>query len=733
MTVIATPPAAAAKKQLLIGLPGFGEDMDMRAIARLLDRRKTIILQTMLAVIVFALLLAFILPPQFKASAIVMLDIRRTQVTNMEQVISGLAPDAAVVRSEMDILRSRAMIGRVVDKLGLINNPDYNTRLQTGLLSWLDFGTVNLTQQQQAMRDRTGVIDEVMENLEVYNDGRSYGMQITFVAGDPTEAAKVANAFADAYLVDQLEAKFEATERANGWLRERLDRLKKQVEIDERAVADFRKTNNLTEVSGTTITATQLGEINSQLIAARAERSQAEARLSGARQMVQASGRVDSAGAVLASELIMKLREQESEVQREMADLNQRYGQRHPRMISKGQELRDLRAKIGEEVQKVVQSLANEVQVARAKENSLQGEVDRLEGKTNADSQTEVTLRQLSREADASKGLYESFLNRFKQTSEQSDMQQADARIIARAEPPLQPHFPSPLIFLLVGIFGGLALGFLVAYLIEYFDRGFRGAIQVEQATGHPAIGLIPSLKGTTDKTPEDYVLEKPLSSYSEALRSVRTAIHFSNVDQPPKLIMVTSALPNEGKTTICMSMCRSLALAGNKVLLIEADLRRPRLRKALGAPNTIGDIAQLVAGEKQLNQVIQVDKPSGMHYIVSHGGTPSPQDLLGSQQMEKLLKGFAATYDLVVVDTPPILAVSDAALVGRVTDTAIFVSRWAETPRDVAVHAIKQLEAFNVRIAGVVLSQVDLDSHAKYGYGDQGYYYGRYREYYSN
>ncbi|MBI1273563.1 MAG: polysaccharide biosynthesis tyrosine autokinase [Alphaproteobacteria bacterium] len=734
---VTTPPATAAnapaKASASMGLPGFGEELDFRAITRLINRRKAAILQTTLAVIVFAMLMAFILPPRFEAEAIVMLDIRHTQVVDMQQVMSGLAPDAAVVRSEMDILQSRAMIGRVVDKLSLTSDPDYNKSLGTGLLSWLDFSSTNLSDEERTIRERTGVIDKVSEHLELENDGRSYGIHIRFTADDPAKAARIANAFADAYLVDQLEAKYEATERANSWLSERLDKLKRQVEIDERAVAEFRRAHNLTDVSGSTLTTQQLGQINSQLIAARAERSQAEARLRAAQSMVQSTGRVDSSAAVLSSELISKLREQESQVEREMADLGQRYGGRHPKIISKTIELRDLRAKINQEVQKVVQSLANEVEVARAKEGSLKAEVDRLEGRAEGDSQTSVTLHQLEREADASKSLYESFLNRFKQTSEQANLQQADARIIARGEPPLDPFFPDPFVFLIISIFGGLGLGLVLAYLIEYFDRGFRGASQIEQMTGHATIGIIPSLRGTTDKAPEDYIIEKPLSSYSEALRSVRTAIHFSNVDQPPKIVMVTSALPNEGKTTVSMSMCRSLALAGNKVLLIEGDLRRPRLRKAMGAPTTIGDIAQLVAGDKKLDQVVQVDKPTGLHYIVSHGGTPSPQDLLGSQHMAKLLKSFAETYDLVVVDMPPILAVSDAALVGRITDTCVFVVRWAETPRDVVCHAIKQLTSFNVRLAGVVLSQVDLEEHAKYGYGDQGYYYGRYREYYSN
>ncbi|MEJ0062056.1 MAG: GNVR domain-containing protein [Alphaproteobacteria bacterium] len=162
------------------------------------------------------------------------------------------------------------------------------------------------------------------------------------------------------------------------------------------------------------------------------------------------------------------------------------------------------------------------------------------------------------READANKALYESFLNRFKQINEQQNMQETDSRIVARAEPPLEASFPNKLIFLIAGIFGGFALGIMAAFLIEYFDRGFRGMPQIEEALGLTALGMVPSLKNVTDKTPEDYILEKPLSSFSESLRTIRTGIHFSNVDQPPKIVMLTSALPSEGKTTVAVSLARS-------------------------------------------------------------------------------------------------------------------------------------------------------------------------------
>ncbi len=713
------------------------EGFEFAALVRLFNRRKHVIAGIMIAFTVFMIFLAFTLPPRYYAEATVMLVTRKSTVTNVEQVLSGLTADTGTIRSEMEIINSRTMIGRVVDKLDLMNDPNYNHSLNASAFNpatWLQ-----AAKPQPAKPDknsdaaRIAVIDEVSSRLAVSNDGRSYAIKIGFKGNTPQQAALIANSFADLYLVDQLETKFEATERANKWLSERLAGLREQVQASENAVAEYKKKNNLTEFSGSTITTQQASQVNTQLIEARALRAQAEARLRGAQGMAKSRGSVEASGDVLSSQLIQRLREQESEVRRALAEMTNRYGERHPLIINKKEEMRTLQGKISEEVSKIVSGLENEVDIARAKEKSLEAELSRLQDQAGKGSEAEVTLKQLQREADANRTLYETFLGRFKQVNEQQNMQEADSRIIARAELPLQTSFPNKLVFLLIGILGGLGIGVTAAFMIEYFDRGFRGMPQIEETLNLTALGMVPALKGVTEKTPEDYILEKPLSSFSESLRTIRTGIHFSNVDQPPKIVMFTSALPSEGKSTVSMALARSLALTGNKIIVVEGDLRRPRLRKALGGDPKKGDISHLLSGQRTFGEVVQRDKASGLDYLPAGSKVPNPQDLLGSQQMEKLLRFCAEHYDLVIVDTPPVLAVSDAAMIARIADTAVFVTRWGATPRDVAGQAVKLLRNYTDRIAGAILTQVDLEAHVKYGYGDIGYYYGHYREYYHN
>jgi len=703
--------------------------MDLREATQLLGRRLRLILSVTFSGILLALLIALMLTPQYRAETIVMLDPRQTKVVELGNVGSGLPVENGALRSEMDIISSRSIIDRVIDKLQLTNDAELNSK---GLLTTLNplnwFGKPS---KEETLRIRTKTAENIRKRLHVSNDGRSFSINIAFDSKEPEKAALIVNTFADEYLVDQLETKYEATARANKWLDERLGALKQKVQEAEKAVEQFREKTKLIDVGGSTVAARQLTEINTQLTTARGETSRAEARLRSLQGALKSKEGVMGTADVLASPLIQNLRQQEAAVRSREAELASRYGELHPKIINTRAERRELLSKINEEVQKIVSSIENEVAVARAKERQMESDLSKLEARANVEMKDTVTLHQLQREADANRTLYESFLNRFKQTSEQKDLQTPDARIIARADPPVEPDFPVKWLFMLVGGIMGAALGVLMAYLIEYFDRGFRSVSQLEETSGLAVIGLVPSLAKISARSVEDYVIDKPHSAYSEALRTVRTAVHFSNVDKPPKTVMVTSSMPKEGKTSFCLSMGRALAKGGNKILVIDADLRRPRIAEVLGLPKKGGGLAALLAGDKTLEEVIQHDPiVKRLDLIPAIGKTPNAQDLLGSQQMKKILAELAPKYDLVIVDTAPIMAVADAAMVARAVDTTIFLVRWAMTPRDTAAQALKQLKGFGCKMAGIVMTQVDTTEHAKYG---EGYYHQNYAEYYTN
>ncbi|MDD3182634.1 MAG: polysaccharide biosynthesis tyrosine autokinase [Alphaproteobacteria bacterium] len=713
----------------------FFKKMDLREPSRILRRRIQIVLRMVALCAALGLIVSFVLTPQYRGEVVLLLDQRQAKILDIGRSIAAIPGDNSALRSEIDIITSRAVINRVINKLDLEHDPEFNSQVRAWK-KWLNPSNWVTRQKKadkeaEAEREQTATAKAVQKKLSVSNDGRSLSLHLVFESSSAQKAALIANTIAEEYLVDQLEAKYEVTARANKWLSERLGNLRQQVEATERAVEDFRQKAKLIQIDGGTVATRQVQEINTQLITARAATSQAEARLRSAQSMVRNGGGIEGSADVLSAPLIQRLREQEAEVRRKEAELASRYGERHPNMINARAERMDIQRKIGEEVQKILRSLAGEVEIARAKENQLQSDLSRLEAKAGNELKDTVQLRQLQREADANRTLYENFLGRFKQTTEQQELQLPDTRIIARADIPTDPTFPKKWLFLIVsGIIGGL-LGVIMAYLIEYFDRGYRTAPQLEEGTGLAVIGQVPSLRTISDRPPEDYVVDKPLSAYSESLRTVRTAIHFSNVDHPPKTVMVTSSGPGEGKTTFCLSMARSLAAGGNKILLIDADLRRPRLARLLEIAADGKDLSALLTGSSTMEDVLRHDPlVSKLDVIPAFGRAPNAQDLLGSKQMKKIIDEVSSKYDLVIVDTPPILAVSDAAMVGRVVDTSLFIVKWATTSRDTVVQALKQLKSLDCRIAGSVLNQVNLNEMASYG---DGYYNHQYHEYYSD
>jgi succinoglycan biosynthesis transport protein ExoP len=704
---------------------------DLREVWLFVQRNALLMGVIMLGMLIFALVLALILPPHYAGKAIVMLDPRQNNATNIEAVMSAMPADNAAIRSEIDVIQSRAVANRVIDEMNLLKDSKFNPSASvSGWFGRLFSGSSEKAKAKREDRERIDVFHKLQGALNVQNDGRSYSITITYRDRSPERAATIANSFADQYLVDQLEVKYEASQRATAWLAKRMESLRDEVRAAEKAVEDFKTANNLVNVGDETITQKQLATINSQMLQARAERSQAEARLTSVKNL--SPEQLATSSIVLSSPLIQKLREQEAEVRRKEADLALRYGDRHPKMIDVRNELQGIKDKIGEEILKTTASLQNDLDIAENKTLTLEKEMGNIEAETGAGNQSMVTLRQLQREAAATRSLYEGFLNRSKQITEQQDMQVADARIIARADVPVKAYFPNLGVFLALGLVLGAVTGFVTALILEYLDRGIRALSFIEKNYGIPALGLVPIAETAEGQLPTDYILEKPLSAYAEALRSIRTAIHFSNVDNPPKVMVVTSSLPSEGKTVFCASFARMMAKSGNRVLLIDADMRRPRLHSLLSLDKTKPDLAMVLAGDSPLSEALQRDA-SGADVIIARTKTPNPQDLLNSRQMEKLLAGVRQDYDLVIIDTPPIMAVSDAALASKLADCTVYVVRWASTPREVVAESLKQFSNYNIKLTGIVLTQVDLMQQKQYGYGDYGYYYGHYKNYYAN
>lgn len=724
------------------------EDIDLQWLVRTLIRRKwAIILPALMAALLAALIVTQV-APTYTGYAEVLIDTRQAKVTDIEEVLTDMTGDADMMESQVRVLQSRNLAYKVVDSLQLDQDAEFNSNLQeptlvSSAVGWVKSQFIGLgvlspppavSPEVALMLERSDVVDNFLKALNVDLLPKSRVIGITFHSEDSERAAQVANKIAELYVLDQLEAKYDATQRATKWLTDKIADLRKSVASSEQAVEKFRSQAGLLQSQGGTLISQQISDLNAQLITVRAARAEAEARLSQVRQLIRTAGGADAAGDVLKSPIIQQLSQQETEGRRKVAELNQEFGDRHPRMISAKAELADVQGKIQREINKVVNALENEVGVARAREIALDRGLDQLKTRLSQSNTAEVQLRALERDADASRAMLESFLARFEQTSAQLDssVNETNARIISRADVPVNPSFPPSKLIVAVALIGSALFAALIVLGIEQMDRGYRSGEQVEKGTGLRSLGLVPMVRGGSGKNPAAHLLRHPSSMFGESIRSLYTSILLSPGEAPPKKLMVTSSQPKEGKTTIAICLGRMRALSGHSTVIIEADLRRPSIHRALGIPRRPG-LTDLILGDVQLSDVLVKDADSGAYIIPAGKLAPDPTEILTSPRMKELLNQLSREFELVVVDSPPIVAVADARLLAPQVDSAVLVVRWAKTGREVVSLAAKQLQEAGGRIAGAVLSMVDSKKHARYGFADSAYYYGPVKRYYTS
>jgi polysaccharide biosynthesis transport protein len=659
----------------------------------------------------------------------------------MQAVVGGMQQgDVAAIRSQLDVISSPELLQRVVTKLGLLGNPDFNPDIDTRkhLRDYLPPGLRNLlfpspdsaelTQSEQQQRSVEEAVRRIRAHLGVFNDqGRSYTIQLAFTSRDPRLAAKIVNTIAQEYLTAQLEEKFQKTEQVNAWLQEKLEALKQKLEAADTAVQAYRKAHNLLAVAGSTnVVNQQISDMNTQLALAAAEAAQKH----GALEQFQAAVRKGVGGAettpdVFQSPTISQLKVQEAQAARRLASLRSQFGEKHPDVIRAAQELSSTQGRINIEVQKIIGNLADQAQAADYRLQQLRSQMAQLTATAQNNNQAEVQLQQLEREAQADRFLYENMLNRFKETSESQDLQQPDASIIARADIPSKPSFPNKPLFALLAFLGSSCLGLGLALVRERFDNGFRTGSQVEEYTGVPGVGMLPLIGGRV----RDELVRNPSSAFSESVRTIKSTISLTDLDHPPRVILVTSAAPQEGKSTTAVSLARAYAQGHKRVLLVDCDWRRPSVHKLLDARDDLS-LLDLFRGDIDEASVLQVDPSTGMLFVAARYGVPNPSDLLASGHMRTFIGGATKHFDIVILDSPPVMAASDAAVLSTLADTTLFVVQWEMTPRPMVVNAVKQLRKAGANVAGVILNRVDVKKHRRFGFGDHGYYYGTYNVY---
>ncbi|MGH8470688.1 MAG: GumC family protein [Gammaproteobacteria bacterium] len=710
-----------------------------------LRRRKWILMGIVGALLALTTVVLFMLTPRYEAEASIMVDGQERVNIGIPEVIPNLPMDSETIASEIEVLLGRSMVGKVVDQLKLEQDPEFNAELEpkTEFAEFIEQLKQTVTEMfsspeeeaesdaQRQARERAAVIDTFLKQLSVAPKGRSRVITVAFASSGAEKASNIVNTVADLYIGARIENKLGAARQTTEWLDERIAAVRKQVEGSEKAVEKYRRESGLIQGRDGTLVAQEISELNTLLVQARAERAAAQARL---REQRRGDGSADSISEVLGSALIQGLRGQETELARKAAELSEDLGEKHPTMLQLQAERRDLQTKIDTEIGKVYRELQHEADIASAREYAFQSRLKELKKQVAKSNESDVQLRALQAEADANKVLLETFLTRIKESNSQEYLgaRQADAHVISYADVPIKPTYPRKKLTLALAFVVSLFIAFTVIYVIEELDPGFRSSEQIERATGLPALGSIPKFGGfgSIGKKLESYILKQPRSAITESFHALYTSIRFSTVGVPPRTVLIASSLPLEGKTTIALCLARLWALTGQQVLIVDADLRTPKIHSTLDIKREPG-LIEILDDEVSLDDAIRIDEASGACVICAGRPVTNPNYYINSERLDVLLDQVANKFDLVILDSPPVMAVTDSRVLATKVDTTVFIAKWASTRREIVKYGIKMIASAGGRISGVVLSMVDSKTHAASRFPDAAAYYTSLNKYY--
>lgn len=682
--------------------------VNLNMLLRTLWRGKFVIaLITGLAVLAGGYYAYFAAQPTFRSTAVVMLNTQQSQVVDIESVVSGLPADNSIIATEVEILKSRSLLGKVVDELRLVEDPEFNriispdstldeVKAQIRALIGVPERVLPGDEAARQIRMRNATIDGLLQKITVRNMPGSLVFQVTIETSQAAKSALIADTIVEQHILNQLQVKFDATEQATKWLSDQVAELQISLETAEGAVKTFRASTDLVSPEALTALEVQLKDLRTRITDTEVVQQTAQARVL---QLQALTTPQEKADATADPQLLRLL----------------------PRIEQEGMTaLFDARfAQILARAELEVQRSATQLTALTASQQDLQVQIDQQ----SADL---IALQQLSREAEASRLLYEYFLSRLKETSAQQGIQQADSRVLSNAVAPGLPATPRKAVILAVSFMIGFMVAAALVLLRESGKNAFRTADELERITTYPVIGQLPLLPVRRRRDALTYLSEKPTSVAAEAVRNLRTSVLLSNVDTPPKVIMTCSSFPGEGKTTIALALAQNMSKMGKRVLLVEGDVRRRVFSQYMNRGDARGLVA-ILAEDVPLQDVVLHDERLGCDVLLADKSTENAADLFSSQRFAELIQTAREQYDHIVIDTPPVLVVPDARIIAQNTDAIVFVVHWDKTIKPAVVDALREFESVNAQVSGLVLNQINVKGMRRYGYGDK---YGAYASY---
>lgn len=726
-------PAQSDRPWLLHAPDDDSDYIDLPRLWRAIWSRKWGILALVTGITLITALVLVKLPPSYRAVTSMMIESKGTQLLSFQPVYDSSGQLSEYLQTQLGLIQSREVTQRTVRNLNLTEHPDLDPRQQPGPL--IDIGGLvkyaeaffrgeeplpAATLSEAEVFDL--VTDALMRRSNAWVEGKSQLVFVSVEMGDSLSAAQAANAMANAYIESQLEAQMDATLRTSTWMNQRLTELRASLQEAEDRLQAYREAEGLVDVDGVaTISVNELSLTGDRMIDARRQRAEAESQYRQVQSMRKAGWqRLASIPAVLGHPLIQQFKSEEARARAKVEELSRRYGDLHPTMLAARTELAAASASLQGQVEQVVAGIERNYQLAVANENSLRSSFNSNKEQIQDIARKEFQLRELQRDVDSNRTLYEAFMNRLRETSATADLHSSNARIVDQALPPKEPSKPRKKLILIFVFALAVLFSLGLALLLDALNNTFKSTEDIESKLNLPVLGIVPRLTKQQAKEGPHLFEQDNDKRFCEAIRTIRTGLMLGDMHHPRQVLVITSSVPDEGKSLVAVNLAFAVGQL-QKVLLIDADLRRPTLARSFDLPAGTPGLANLMAGtaktEDCIHRIGEVDMiPAGVV-------PPNPLELLASQRFAKFLEMAKGRYDRIIVDSPPSQAVSDAILLSSFANEVIYVVKAEGTAIPLVQKSIGQLLHSGASITGVVLNHVDVtDSAHCSGYYD---YYG--------
>jgi len=732
------------------------KQIDIREYLRVLIKRRWTIVALFTIVFLSVAFHIYTTTPIFRATARIVIEKENPNIVSIQEVMAVDSTGSGYYQTQYKIIESRNVAKEVIRRLNLESSPEFfpppkddiisNTKrwfretlsfweesaedlIHTGVAEKNNSLIGNKDMESEA-EPSPGLVNSFIRRIAVEPISNSRLVDVSIDAADPVLAARMSNALVRAYIDKNLETKLNATKDAVKWLSERIEEEREKVEEAENNLLRYKEKQGIfTGFSSDAeqITAEKLAQLSVKVIDAEALRVEAETRYLQAVSLANTPDMLDSIPEVLTNDLVKDIKKMEVNLYNRMSELSNKYGRKHPQMVAIESELEELQNRKAKEVKRVVSSLSNEYKLTVAREESLKKALAQQNNESLEFNKKAIQYGVLQRQVESSRNMYDLLVKRFKETSLTEEMKTGNIRIIDEAEIPEKPVKPNKKRSLMLAIVVGLGLGVGLAFFFEYLDNTIKLPDEIKEHLKIPYLGPVPVF--TQDESqdgisPELVTVHSPKSTASESFRGIRTGILFSSADAAPQVILVTSAGPSEGKTSCSANLAVAMANAGSRVLLLDCDMRRPRTHKIFQKQRENG-ITNVLVGNSELKDAIIPTDIKNLDLLPVGPIPPNPSEILGSKKMSRLLETLRKNYTRIIIDSPPITAVTDSVVLAPAVDGVIIIVRAGDTPRQVVQNGLDQLRAVNARILGAVLNGVSTSRDSYYYYQYYYYYYG--------